>query len=76
MKLPVRCGPSLSLNTGKPVFCKRKGKSSTPEVVMDHISTMEECDDCTVLMKDAEAAFDELDNENEASCVTNEPSPS
>ncbi|KAK7935585.1 hypothetical protein PG985_001080 [Apiospora marii] len=76
IKLPVRCGKSLSLHTNKPVFCKRRGRTPTPEVVMDHISTHEECDDCTALTRDAEAAFDELDKEKEASGVKEEPSSS
>ncbi|KAK8046619.1 hypothetical protein PG996_014683 [Apiospora saccharicola] len=75
IKLPVRCGKSMSRNTGNPVFCKRRGgKIPTLEVVMDNIFSVEECDDCTALTKDAEAAFDELDEE--ASCVKKEPSHS
>ncbi|KAK7967164.1 uncharacterized protein PG986_001441 [Apiospora aurea] len=73
IKLPVRCGKSVSPTTGNPVICKRRGKA-TQEVVMDHISCVEECDDCTAFIKDANEAFDEL--EREARCVKREPSPS
>ncbi|KAK8065903.1 hypothetical protein PG997_012650 [Apiospora hydei] len=72
VKLPVRCGKSVSPITGNPVICKRRG--IVTQVVMDHISCFEECDDCTAFTKDANEAFDEL--EREARCVKREASPS
>lgn len=74
IKLPVRCGKRLSRNTGKPVFCKRGGKTPTLELVMDNVFSVEECDDCAALMRVAEVAFDELDKE--ASSVKKEHLPS